>query len=102
MRGLLVLALLVATVAPARADDVAQANKLCSLFDATKMLAEPCRVTDGRVTISIEDSSDHAREFCSGMLPKIEKKMGLSFEKPWSFYVTSPFSDGHSIAYCAL
>lgn len=87
----------------ANADTVDNAFRLCSVFDATGLLSEPRKVSGWKqaVDVSIDTSSSGARQICSSVVSMSAQK-NIHFDRGWKIRIYSPFSNGNTIATCAL
>ena len=80
---------------------VNNAYKVCSAFDSTGVLSEPCEVSGWGSTIDIyiDTNSREAREFCLATASKVRNHARLD---GWKIKIYSPFSGGNTIAQCSL
>lgn len=103
-KGLLAAGIALAFIAqPALADTVDNAYQLCSVFDATGLLSQPCEVSgwNQAVDVSIDTNSAEAREICSGVAAMMAKG-DIFFDSGWKIRIYSPYSDENTIATCNL
>jgi hypothetical protein len=103
-KALITAAIALALNAPLTfADTVDNAYRLCSVFDGAGLLSKPCDVSgwNQAVDVSIDTNSAEARKICSGVADMMAQK-NIRFDRGWKIRIYSPFSNGNTIAQCAL
>lgn len=101
------LCLMLGTTAGAlRADagkSVENAYSVCSVFDRTGLLSEPCSVSGwhSAIDVKMDTSGTEARKICDGVVRMIHQK-GIRFAKGWKIRIYSPFSGKSTLAQCSL
>lgn len=101
---LIAVAIYLASNAPfAFSDTVDNAYRLCSTFDDTGFLSEPCDVSgwNQAVDVSIDTDSSEARKICSGVAGIMAQK-NIRFDRGWKIRIYSPYSNNNTIATCNL
>lgn len=85
------------------ADTVDNAYHLCSVFDATGLLSQPCEVSgwNQAVDVSMDTNSTEARKICSGVSAMMAKE-DILFGPDWKIRIYSPYSNENTIATCNL
>jgi len=88
----------------AYSDDVDKAYAVCSVFDNTGMLSEPCEISgwNGSVDITLDTTGSEARKICQGVSKSLSKQGVYFTERQWKIRIYSPFSNGNTIAVCNL
>jgi hypothetical protein len=84
-------------------DTINNAYTLCQVFDDTGLLSDECSVSgwNQAVEVSIDTSSSEARKICQGVVSQLADQ-GVHFDPGWTVRIYSPFSNGNTIATCAL
>lgn len=76
---------------------------LCRLVDSAKLASSPCEVSGPKatVTVSLDVSSFEARKTCNQLAEQM-RSLHRTFDARWTLEITSPHSNGQTIAYCRL
>ena len=82
---------------------VQNARVICTMFDNSEMLTQPCdySIWGSTITAVMAVSVDDARLICSTIQNSVSEA-GLVFEEGWQINIRHPFSGENNIATCPL
>lgn len=99
----LAAAALLGSAAAARADSLANANQLCTILDATGLLAAQCAISSwaSSVGLLIQTTPAEAKTTCLAVRD-IAKENGLAFDMQWKVEIHAPPGGAEPLAVCKL